>query len=182
MSQQPQPVVSPDGRWWWDGHTWRPTYAVSAPAPNQPPPGTPPRRRRKKTLYVVVGIIGAIALLLGAGIGTAGWLLTRGTPSALESIRVGLHSSIDWPYASSFDLTEVDGQQTMVFAVHVPPAAGTDAPSLLPKAQALQAIVNRYAPDYEGQVLIRFRQHHQVLTTVAFHAHDTITVSSFPGQ
>lgn len=30
------PLFSPDGRWWWDGHEWRPV--PQQPGPTQPPP------------------------------------------------------------------------------------------------------------------------------------------------
>ncbi len=59
-NQQPGgPQLSPDGKWWWDGHAWQP---VQAPASPPGPPGGP--RRRRVPLLVWVGL-GALILLMG---------------------------------------------------------------------------------------------------------------------
>ena len=179
MSQQPQPYVSPDRRWWWDGHVWRPMPVMPAPGPPAIPAPQPDKPRSRKTLYVVLAAVAAFALLVGAVVGTGAWFLTRGTPSRLDSFQIGFHSTFDWPGARSFTMTQVDGEPTMLFVVHVWPSGGTDVQSLLPQAGALQAIVNRYAPGYDGQIQVRFRQHRQVIASVTFHAHDTITADMF---
>ena len=31
------PVVSPDGRWWWDGREWKPILSSEAPPPQADP-------------------------------------------------------------------------------------------------------------------------------------------------
>jgi hypothetical protein len=54
MGQQPQ--YSPDGRWWWDGHQWRPVQQPTAP------PGGSQRRRGKG--WIIAGSVGGVVLLL----------------------------------------------------------------------------------------------------------------------
>lgn len=179
MSQQPQPIVSADGRWWWDGRFWRPMFVASPPGPPPVPQPQPTKPRSRKTRYVVLASVAAFALLVGAALGTGVWFLTRGNPSHLASFRIGFHSTFDWPFARSYDLKQVDGQPTMVFDVHAGKSLGTDAQTLLPEAEALQAIINRYAPDYDGQVQVSFWQHRRVVASVTFHAHDTLTADMF---
>lgn len=34
--RHPAPLISPDGRWWWDGTEWKPV--PQQPSPTEPPP------------------------------------------------------------------------------------------------------------------------------------------------
>lgn len=53
-----QPQYSTDGKWWWDGQTWRPAHSAV-----QPPPA--PRRRATRTTWVITcAILVAVAVIL----------------------------------------------------------------------------------------------------------------------
>lgn len=102
MSQQPpEPIRSQDGRWEWDGQTWRPVTPVAsvsrAGEPSQPPwiAQAPPSAARggggQAVASLVLGILSLVAWLLPiAGIPVAGIGLLLGILGVTRGSRRGM--------------------------------------------------------------------------------------------
>lgn len=78
----PPPLVSPDGKFYWDGQRWLPMHQ----APQQPP--KPGERKASGDLREIALVLGVITLVLIIGAGTI-FLLNRG-PSSSPAAQAGL--------------------------------------------------------------------------------------------
>lgn len=106
-------VLSPDGRWWWDGTRWVPTVGAPGPAlpyatspgarPEDTVPGTPAARRRRAGALVGV-LVGVAVLVVGLVV------LYQVVSSAVEDTAREL--AADSPLGALEDLGGLDPQAT----------------------------------------------------------------------
>jgi hypothetical protein len=71
------PPISPDGKWWWDGHGWRPTPTNTAAA----------RSRAQQPTAVGQFVVAVVLFVLVVGGATIGVLGLQGSAQESQDVR-----------------------------------------------------------------------------------------------